>query len=79
MQLTDRMIKETQELDRQQKKRNAVINVEPDEDVETLTYMPRPAFKYLNEDKGAFDSKDETSINTAKSVFDRTAVFRVSQ
>ena len=79
MQLTDRMIKETQELNKQKRKAAEIRFDQEDEDVETLTYMPTPSFKYLNEDRGIFDNTDETSINTAKSVFDKTAVFRVSR
>ena len=78
MQLTDRVIKETKEINKR-KAKAAQIQINPEEDEETLTYMPRPAFKYLNEDKGAFANSDENSINTAKSVFDKTAIFRVSK
>ena len=79
MQLTDRMINNMQEAGKQKRKANEIKFTQEDEDVETLTYMPTPAFKYLNENRGVFDNTDETSINTAKSVFDRTAVFKVSR
>ncbi len=79
MQLTDRTINNMQEAGKQKRKANEIKFTQEDEDVETLTYMPTPAFKYLNEDRGVFDNTDETSINTAKSVFDRTAVFKVSR
>ncbi len=79
MQLTDRTINNMQEAGKQKRKANEIKFTQEDEDVETLTYMPTPAFKYLNENRGVFDNTDETSINTAKSVFDRTAVFKVSR
>ncbi len=79
MQLTDRTINNMQEAGKQKRKANEIKFAQEDEDVETLTYMPTPAFKYLNENRGVFDNTDETSINTAKSVFDRTAVFKVSR
>ena len=79
MQLTDRTINNMQEAGKQKRKANEIKFTQEDEDVETLTYMPTPAFKYLNENRGVFDNTDETSINTAKSVFDRTVVFKVSR
>ena len=44
-----------------------------------MMYMPRPATKFINSGESVFDNKDETSINTAKSVFDRTAIFTVKR
>lgn len=79
MQLTDRTINNMQEAGKQKRKANEIKFTQEDEDVEALTYMPTPALKYLNENRGVFDNTDETSINTAKSVFDRTAVFKVSR
>ena len=47
------------------------------EDEEWLMYADRKAEETLNTGKGAFvNDNAEISINTAKSVFDRTAVFR---
>ena len=41
-----------------------------------LAYMPREKRPFLNEEKGVFASKDK-SLNTAPSVFDATAIFKV--
>ncbi|MBR1876550.1 MAG: hypothetical protein IJ805_05545 [Lachnospiraceae bacterium] len=47
-----------------------------DFDDEWLTYDERKRGVSLNAERGVFaDKNEETSINTAKSVFDRTAVF----
>ncbi|MBR6257309.1 MAG: hypothetical protein IKR23_08020 [Lachnospiraceae bacterium] len=78
MRLTDRMIEETKKLNRQKKKEND-IQQDQDEDEMGMMYMPRPANRYLNKDKGVFGNDDDTSINTAKSVFDRTAVFHTGE
>ncbi len=78
MGLTDRMIRSNKEQERQ-KKKETQIQLDPEDGETGMIYMPRPAFKYLNEDKGVFDNTDETSINTAKSVFDKTAIFRTNR
>ncbi len=77
MGLTDRMLYETKKLNRQKKKEND-IQQDQDEDETGMMYRPRPAFQYINKDKGVFGGDDDTSLNTAKSVFDKTAVFNVS-
>ncbi len=74
MRLTDRMLQETRKLNKQKKKEND-IQQDKDEDETGMMYLPRPKIGYLNKYKGVFDGEDDTSINTAKSVFDRTAVF----
>jgi len=77
MRLTDRMIYETKKVNQQKKKEND-IQQDQDEDETGMAYMPRPRMVPLNDYKGVFDHTDETSINTAKSVFDRTAVFHTN-
>ena len=42
-----------------------------------LMYKPWEKQPYLNEDKGVFAYKDEKSLNTAPSVFEATAIFKV--
>ncbi len=42
-------------------------------------YMNREPSKFINEDKGVFDTTDMKSINTAPSVFDRTAIFHTKK
>ena len=79
MRLTDRMIQE-QNRNRLQRERETENQQEENQEDETgMIYRPRPRWGYLNDNKGIFDVKDETSINTAPSIFDRTAVFRVSK
>ena len=77
MRLTDRMIDNTKELNRQKKRQND-IQQDPEEDETGMAYMPFKKPVFLNEDRGAFtESKALGGINTEKSVFDRQAVFRV--
>ncbi|MCR5054136.1 MAG: hypothetical protein K6A69_04770 [Lachnospiraceae bacterium] len=76
MNLTDRMLKGTKDLDKEQKrkKNNAIV----EEDEMGYAYMDAPKWGYLNENKGVFANDDDNSINTMKSVFDRTAVFHTN-
>lgn len=49
------------------------------EEEETLTYQNRKRETSLNEERGVFQGKTFEGINTEKSIFDRTAVFRVEE
>ncbi len=49
------------------------------EEEEALTYLSRKRETALNEEQGVFQGKTFEGINTEKSVFDRTAVFRVGE
>lgn len=49
------------------------------EEEETLTYLSHKRETSLNEEQGVFQGKTFEGINTEKSVFDRTAVFRVGE
>lgn len=49
------------------------------EEEETLTYLSHKRETALNEEQGIFRGKTFEGINTEKSVFDRTAVFRVEE
>ena len=76
MKLTDRMIQENKKLNRETgKKRSKYFSQDLNGDEESMTYMDRPAFRSINSQRSVFDNADETSINTAKSIFDKTAIF----
>ncbi len=47
-----------------------------DEEEETYMYDVRKPQAFINENAGVFDISKQTGINTAKSVFDRTALFK---
>ncbi len=65
MRVTDRLIEDAKRRARQ-----------PDpEDEEMDEYMERAHRPYLNETRGVFDRGGPGGIDTAGSVFDRTAVF----
>lgn len=49
------------------------------EEEEALTYLSHKRETSLNEEQGVFQGKTFEGINTEKSVFDRTAVFRVGE
>ena len=77
MKLDERLINEKRELEK--KNNNKQIRVQQEEDETGMAYMPRPVSRYINSGYSVFDNVDETSINTAKSVFDRTAIFTVER
>ena len=71
MRLTDRLLDGTKkQLEKSKEKKRRI----DDDDMDYITYK---SIGNLNEYKGVFANDDDTSINTAKSVFDRTAVFHV--
>ena len=74
MGLTERILKETK---KSEEKRTKPVYYEEDE--EYYMYMPYPKSGFINENKGVFAAEDESSINTAKSIFDKTAVFHVKR
>lgn len=78
MRFTDRVIEEQRQY-RLSKEREAENQQEENQEDETgMIYAPRPRFGFLNDQKGIFDNTDDHSINKAPSVFDRTAIFHVS-
>lgn len=57
------------------------IDIQEDEDEETLTYAPARKSSFINDEKGVFSSSvfDESkSINKAPSIFDATALFKTN-
>ncbi|MBR5420211.1 MAG: hypothetical protein IK115_03575 [Lachnospiraceae bacterium] len=74
MRIDDRLTKQNLEL---LKKRRRQQQLEEDE--ETLSYAPSYRSKPINKQKGAFEKENFGGINTAESVFDRTAVFRTGE
>ena len=77
MRITDELLamhyKQSQREVRKKEDKSVVF----EEDVDDYyMYMDRKMVPYLNDEKGVFDTTDTKSINTAPSVFDRTALFR---
>ncbi len=77
MRFTERIIEEQRKNRLQQERNTDKQQDEQQEDEMGLAYMPRPRMGFLNENKGIFDNTDTTSINTAPSIFERTAIFHV--
>ena len=79
MRLTDRVINDNNEKNREsEKKRAPYFTEELDGTQMGYAYDTPPKYIDLNTDKSIFDKADETSINTMKSVFDKTAIFHVN-
>ena len=74
MRIDDRLTKQNQDL-LKKRRRQAQL----DEDEETLSYAPSYKNKPINQQKGAFEKESFGGINTAESIFDRTAVFRTGE
>ena len=76
--LSDRLIEANRRVNAENKRKN---DVQQDQDDDEMGYAYDEPIRwgYLNENKGIFtNDDDENALNTAKSVFDKTAVFRVS-
>ena len=68
MRLDERLEKEKQKKQLEQRRRNL-------EDEETMDYLKRTRSASINEEKDVFDSKFEQGINSDMSVFDKQALF----
>uniref|UniRef100_UPI004057A8F5 hypothetical protein n=1 Tax=Agathobacter sp. TaxID=2021311 RepID=UPI004057A8F5 len=69
MQITERLIRNTNEQNKKKKQ-----NLEENEE-ETLTYLKKQLQISINGDKGVFGQQVFEGINTRKSVFDQNALF----
>lgn len=70
----------TESLIRQNKIKNQKKNGFKEEDEPTMRYKEeRQEYWAINQNKSVFESKFQDGINTAESVFDKTAVFRTNQ
>jgi len=77
MRLTERVLNEEKRSIREKKEKK--VFWENEEDNMGYMYEDAPKWKPLNEDEGVFVNKDDKSINTAPSVFERTTLFRVTK
>ena len=77
MRITDNLVaqnyKKSQEEVRKKEDKSVVFEDEVDG---YYMYMNREPSTFINDEKGVFDTTDLKSLNTAPSVFDRTAIFR---
>ncbi|MBQ8912801.1 MAG: hypothetical protein IJ054_01995 [Lachnospiraceae bacterium] len=75
--LSDRLMDANKRVNAENKKKND-IQQDQDEDEMGYAYDERFNYGFLNDNKGVFvNNDDENALNTAKSIFDRTAVFHV--
>lgn len=80
MKYTDKVVHDANEKRREDTKRRAPY-FNDDLNGTEMGYAYEKPIPYinLNSDVSIFDKKDETSINTSKSIFDKTAVFHVNR
>ncbi len=76
MRLTDRLLQANKDFNREQEKKT---ELQQDQDVDEMgyAYEDRPPNVFLNREKGVFAPNDDDALNTAPSIFDKTALFRV--
>ncbi len=80
MRITEGLIKKTFDQNQKDIRAKEDKSVLFEEDVgDYLMYMDRKASGNLNDYRGVFDTKDEKSINTAPSIFDKTAIFHTKK
>ncbi len=77
MRLNDRLIEENKRINKELAK-EAEIQQDVEEDETGYAYADRPPFVFLNRDKGVFANPNDNALNTAPSIFDKTAIFRTS-
>ncbi len=75
MLLTQRLLDNNRRINAENKKKND-IQQDQDEDEMGYAYEEPVKWGYLNDYKGVFADDDDNAINTAKSIFDKTAVFK---
>ncbi len=75
MLLSERLLAENRRLLKEKEKADE-IQQDQDEDEMGYAYQDRPPFVFLNNNKGIFVNPDDNSLNTAPSVFDKTAIFK---
>ncbi|WP_022774799.1 hypothetical protein [Butyrivibrio sp. AE2015] len=78
MGLDSRLNADIRNLKRIIEQKNADTTDEIDLDEETYMYADKKPMEFINEGEGVFDIKKQTGINSKKSVFDRTALFKTS-
>lgn len=70
----------TESLIRQNKRNNQKKNQFNEEDEPTMRYKEeKHEYWAMNQNKSAFESSFPEGINTAESVFDKTAIFRTGE
>ena len=78
MLLTQRLLDNNRRINAENKKKND-IQQDQDEDEMGYAYEEPVKWGYLNDYKGIFADDDDNAINTAKSVFDKTAIFKTKE
>ena len=73
----DEMIANEREKERKKKIKPEEKDIDDEEGEETYMYDVRKPMAFINEgENGVFDITKQTGLNTAKSVFDKGAIFK---
>ncbi len=80
MRLTRDLVAKQYEQSQKEVRKKEDKSVVFEEDVgDYYMYDTRKWAGFLNSNRSVFDNKDETSINTAPSIFDKTAIFHTKK
>ena len=80
MRITERLVKKTYDMRQEEIKKKESKSMIFEEDVGDYYMYEEPKWQgFINDKRSVFDTKDDKSINTAPSVFDRTAIFHTKK
>ncbi len=80
MRITERLVKKTYDMRQEEIKKKESRSMIFEEDVGDYYMYEEPKWQgFINDKRSVFDTKDDKSINTAPSVFDRTAIFHTKK
>ena len=80
MRITERLVKKNYDQRQEEIKKKESRSMIFEDDVgDYLMYMEPKWQGFINDKSSVFDRKDDKSLNTAPSVFDRTAIFHTKK
>ena len=80
MRITERLVKKNYDQRQEEIKKKESRSMIFEDDVgDYLMYMEPKWQGFINDKRSVFDRKDDKSLNTAPSVFDRTAIFHTKK
>ena len=80
MRITESLVKKTYDMRQKEIREKEDKSVIFEDDVDGYYMYDTPKWQgFINENRSVFDKKDDKSLNTAPSVFDRTAIFHTKK
>ena len=80
MRITESLVKKTYDMRQEEIKKKESKSVVFEDEVDGYYMYDTPKWQgFINENRSVFDQKDEKSLNTAPSIFDKTAIFHTKK